>query len=336
MCAVRIITADRAGREASPSFRVLDSPDPVLDDAGVVVAVEAAGVNPADLLQVAGHYPAPPGAPAWPGLEIAGRIVATGPLTSGWRVGDRVAALLPGGGYAELAGVPASQLLAVPDHMTAVSAAAAPEALATGWSNLVDVGQMQADDVVLVHGATGGVGTLAAQLAVALGARVVAVAGGAERADRLRTLLHAVEGTHEPVVVDRTAEDFAEVCRRHGGADVVLDVVGAANLGRNVAALATGGRLVVIGLQRGRRGELDLGELLSRRGSIHGTTLRSRPAEEKDAIMSAVREHAWPLVTSGAITPVVHATFPFEAAHDAHDAVRRGSPFGKVVLVPSR
>ncbi|PFG36729.1 putative PIG3 family NAD(P)H quinone oxidoreductase [Flavimobilis soli] len=330
---MRIITADPPDSEARVPLVVRDSPDPGLLDDGVVVAVEAAGVNPADLLQVAGKYPPPPGAPSWPGLEVAGRIVATGPLVRGWEVGQRVAALLAGGGYAELAAVPASQLLPVPDALSDVAAAALPEALATAWSNLVDVGGMQQDDVVLVHGGTGGVGSVAAQLAVARGARVVAVAGGAERAERLRELLARVPGSHEAVVVDRTSEDFVSACQDLGGADVVLDVVGAANLGRNVESLATGGRLVVIGLPRGRKGELDLGALLAKRASVHGTTLRARPAEEKAAIMAAVREEAWPLVVDGTITPVVHATFPFEEAQQAHDTVRAGSPFGKVVLV---
>ena len=328
-----IITACPAQKEAGAILAVQDSPDPVLADGGVLVCVAAAGVNPADLLQVAGAYPPPPGAPSWPGLEVAGLIVATGPLVRGWAVGERVAALLPGGGYAELAAVSASQLLPVPDTLSDVAAAALPEGLATSWSNLVDVGGMQPDDVVLVHGATGGVGSLAAQLAVARGAKVVAVAGGTERAQRLRELLAAVPGAHEPIVVDRTTEDFVAACKGLGGADVVLDVVGAANLGRNVEALGTGGRLVVIGLQRGRKGELDLGALLAKRASVHGTTLRARPLDEKAAIMAAVREEVWPLVVDGTITPVVHATFPLEDAQQAHEAVRSGSPFGKVVLV---
>lgn len=330
---MRIITACPAQKEAEAILAVQDSPDPVLADDGVLVSVAAAGVNPADLLQVAGAYPPPPGAPSWPGLEVAGLIIAAGPLVRGWAVGQRVAALLAGGGYAELAAVSASQLLPVPDTLSDIAAAALPEGLATAWSNLVHVGGMHPDDVVLVHGATGGVGSLAAQLAVARGAKVVAVAGGAERAHRLRELLAAVPGAHEPVVVDRTTEDFVAACQALGGADVVLDVVGAANLGRNVDALATGGRLVVIGLMRGRKGELDLGALLAKRASVHGTTLRARPHGEKAAIMAAVREEVWPFVVDGTIRPVVHATFPLEDAQQAHETVRNGSPFGKVVLV---
>ena len=331
---MRIITADPPSGDRRPRLEVRSAPEPVLGDDEVVIAVEAAGVNPADLLQVAGRYPPPPGAPPWPGLEVAGTVVATGPLASGWTVGDRVAALLPGGGYADLVAAPATQLLDVPAGMSATSAAAVPEALATAWSNLVDVGGLRQDDVVLVHGATGGVGTLAAQLAVARGARVLAVAGGPERAVRLRALLAARPARHAPIVVDRTTEDFVAAARDLGGAAVILDVVGAANLARNVAALGTGGRLVVIGLSRGRTGELDLAALLERRASIHGTTLRARPAAEKDAIMAAVRAHAWPLVTDGTLTPVVHATFPLEEAQRAHDELAQGSPFGKVVLVP--
>lgn len=328
---VRIITALPGFAKAPAQIGSSSAPDPGVGPGDVLIRVGAAGVNPADALQLAGRYPPPPGAPAWPGLEVAGEVVALGKGVTGWQPGDRVAALLGGGGWAELVSVPAAQTLPVPPTMPDDVAAAFPEALATAWSNLVDVGRAGPGDVVLVHGATGGVGTVAAQLAAARGCRVVAVAGGADRAERLRGLLPRTDAVR---VVDRLSEDFVEVCAHLGGADVILDVVGAANLGRNVEALALGGRLVVIGTLKGRRGEIDLIELMNRRASLHGTTLRARPAHEKAAIVAAVREHAWPLVLDGTIAAHVHATRPFARAAQALELLGDGATFGKVVLVP--
>lgn len=310
-------------------LRLVDGPDPRPAGDEVVVAVAGSGVNRADLLQREGRYPPPPGAPDWPGLEVAGEVVAAGP-TAAWSVGDRVAALLDGGGYADLARVRSGLVLPAPDDVPLVDAAALPEACCTVWATLVTSAGLTAGETVLVHGGSGGIGTTAIQVAVALGARVVATAGGPERAARCLAL-----GAH--VVVDHRAEDFVAAVRAATdgrGADVVLDVVGGAYLGRNVAALATGGRLEVIGLQQGRRGELDLAGLMARRGRLHAATLRARPYAEKAAIVAAVREHVWPMVADGRVRPVVHERIPLADGARAHRLLESGQVFGKLVLVP--
>lgn len=294
----------------------------------VLIDVAAAGVNNADLLQRAGLYPPPPGAPSWPGLEVSGVVAAAGP-DSGWAPGDRVAALLDGGGYAQQVIAPGAQVLPVPDGVDLVDAAALPEAACTVWSTLTAAG-LAPGQWLLVHGGSGGVGSLAVQVGAALGAHVIATAGGPARTARCRSL-----GAR--VVVDHRAEDFvAAVADATGGrgVDVVLDVVGAAYLERNLAALAVGGRLAVIGLQKGRRAELDLGTLLSRRLTVLGTTLRSRPAAEKAGIVAAVRSEVWPLVTDGRVRPVVHQRLPLTDAARAHRMLAAGEVFGKLLLVP--
>ncbi|MCG7285169.1 NAD(P)H-quinone oxidoreductase [Cellulomonas sp. ACRRI] len=307
-------------------------PDPEPGPGEVLVRVAAAGVNRADLLQREGRYPPPPGAPAWPGLEVSGVVAGHGPGVdvAAWPLGARVAALLPGGGYATLAAVPAGLLLPVPEEVDLVDAAGLPEALLTSWTNVVDAGRLAPGEVLLVQGGSGGVGSVAVQLGAALGAHVVATAGGAGRAERCRDL-----GAR--TVVDHRAQDVAEAVRAATdghGADVVLDVLGAGGLATNLAALATGGRLVVIGTQRGARGELDLGLLMARRGSVIGTTLRGRPLAEKERIVADVREHAWPMLTDGRLRPVVHARLPLGRAADAHRLLDSGEVFGKVLLVP--
>lgn len=307
-------------------------PDPAPGPAEVLIDVAAAGVNRADLLQRQGNYPPPPGASDIPGLECSGVIVGLGPEVSGWQVGDRVAALLDGGGYAELAVAPAAQLLPVPDHIDLVDAAGLPEAVCTAWSNLVMVGSLASGEIVLIHGGSGGVGSVAIQLAAALGARVIITAGGAERVAGC-VALGAESG------IDHRAEDvgarIAEVTSGHG-ADVVLDVLGAGALTANVRALATGGRLVVIGLQQGRRAEIDLGMLMGKRASVHGTTLRSRPLAEKAAIVADVAAHAWPLLGPAdlRLRPVIHTRIPLAEAGRAHSLLDSGEVFGKVLLVP--
>nr|WP_261376395.1 NAD(P)H-quinone oxidoreductase [Isoptericola variabilis] len=300
-------------------------------DAGeVAIDVVAAGVNRADLLQRAGQYPPPPGAPEWPGLEVSGVVSGVGPGVSSWRVGDEVVALLEGGGYAERVVVRETQVLPAPDGVDLVDAAGLPEAVCTAWTNLVDTARLTAGEWVLVHGGSGGVGSVAVQLATALGAHVVATAGGPERAARC-VELGAVAG------LDHRRDDFVAGVRSASsghGADVVLDVVGAKYLPDNVRVLAPGGRLVVIGLQKGRRGELDLGALMSKRAQVTGTTLRSRSAEEKAAIVAAVREHVWPMVADGRVRPVVHARLPLAEAEAAQDLLASGEAFGKVLLLP--
>ena len=319
-----------AGPGGPEVLSVAEEPEPVPGPGDMVITVVAAGVNNADLLQRAGHYPPPPGAPPWPGLEVSGRVRALGPgAPPSWAVGDPVTALLDGGGYAEQVRVPCAQALPVPHGVDLVDAAALPEAACTVWSTFL-AAHLQPGEWVLVHGGSGGVGTLAVQIAAALGARVITTAGGPERARRCL-------GLGAEVAVDHRSEDFVQRVREvtgGRGVDVVLDVVGAAYLPRNVEALAVGGRLAVIGLQKGSRGELDLGMLLAKRATVLGTTLRSRPAAAKAAIVKDVREHVWPMVEQGRVRPVVHARLPLQDARRAHELVASGEPFGKVLLLP--
>ncbi|NES29865.1 zinc-binding dehydrogenase [Micromonospora terminaliae] len=303
-------------------------PDPEPGPGEVLVEVCSSAVNRADLLQRQGNYPPPPGAPAYPGLECAGVVAAVGPEVTGWSVGDEVCALLAGGGYAERVAVPAGQLLPVPAGVDLVDAAALPEVACTVWSNVVQLARLAEGETLLVHGGGSGIGTFAVQLGVALGATVVVTARAAKH-ERLRELGAA----H---TIDYAEQDFVEELRRvtdGRGADVILDIMGAAYLPGNVAALATGGRLVVIGMQGGRKGELDLGMLLAKRASVHATALRSRPLAEKAEIVRGVREQVWPLVESGKVRPVVHARAKMAEAADAHRLVETSDHVGKVLLV---
>lgn len=326
--AVRAVTVSEPG--GSDVLAVADLPTPTPGPGEVLVEIAAAGVNRADLLQRQGRYPPPPGAPETLGLECSGVVAEVGDGVTAWRRGDRVAALLDGGGYAQYAAVAATQVLPVPDHLDLVDAAGLPEAVCTAWSNLVMVGGLTAGDVVLVHGGSGGVGSIATQLAHALGARVAATAGGPERVARCLDL--GVD-----IGIDHRSEDVVAVLKEATGghgADVVLDVLGAGFLDRNLRALATGGRLVVIGLQQGRRAELDLGILLAKRASIHGTTLRARPPREKAAIVADVAARAWPMLDDGRLHPVIHTRLALADAARAHDLLDSGAVFGKVLLVP--
>ncbi|WP_433530480.1 NAD(P)H-quinone oxidoreductase [Micromonospora sp. CA-263727] len=302
-------------------------PDPEPGPGEVIVDVRATAVNRADLLQRQGHYPPPPGAPAYPGLECSGVVSAIAPDVTGVRVGDEVCALLAGGGYAERVAVPAGQLLPVPAGVDLVDAAALPEVACTVWSNVVQLARLAAGETLLVHGGGSGIGTFAVQLGTALGATVVATARAAKH-DRLREL-----GARH--LVDYREQDFVEEVRKvtdGRGADVVLDIMGASYLGCNVAALAADGRLVVIGMQGGRKGELDLGALLAKRGTVAATALRSRPLDQKAAIVRGVREQVWPLVEAGRIRPVVDRRLPITEAADAHRLVESNEHVGKVLL----
>ncbi|MCW2869644.1 NAD(P)H-quinone oxidoreductase [Actinacidiphila oryziradicis] len=303
-------------------------PDPVPGEGEVLVDVAASAVNRADLLQRQGYYDPPPGASPYPGLECSGRIAALGPGVTGWSVGDEVCALLAGGGYAERVVVPAGQLLPVPKGVDLISAAALPEVAATVWSNVFDVAHLRSGETLLVHGGASGIGTFATQLAKAFGARVAVTAGGPEKLARCREL-------GADIAINYREEDFVEAVRAAtdgAGADVVLDIIGAKYLERNVEVLAISGRLVVIGLQGGAKAELNLGKLLAKRALIAATSLRGRPVEEKAAILAAVREHVWPLVEAGAVRPVVDRVLPLRDAAQAHRVVEESGHFGKVVL----
>ncbi|MFJ2822837.1 NAD(P)H-quinone oxidoreductase [Streptomyces toxytricini] len=320
------ITIEQPG---GPEALVWDrAPDPVAGEGEVLVDIAASAVNRADLLQRQGFYDPPPGTSPHPGLECSGRIAAVGPGVSGWAVGDEVCALLTGGGYAERVAVPAGQLLPVPAGTDLATAAALPEAACTVWSNLFMVAHLRPGETVLVHGGASGIGTMAVQLAKAAGATVAVTAGGPEKLARCKEL-------GADVLIDYRTQDFvAEVkaATNGAGADVVLDIIGAKYLARNVDALAVSGRLVVIGLQGGVKAELNLGALLAKRAAVAGTTLRARPREEKAAIVAAVREHVWPLVEAGRVRPVVHTVLPMREAAEAHRLVESGAHVGKVLL----
>ncbi|MEO3821163.1 NAD(P)H-quinone oxidoreductase [Plantactinospora sp. B24E8] len=302
-------------------------PDPTPGPGEVVIDIRASAVNRADLLQRQGFYPPPAGASPYPGLECAGVVSALGPEVTGWELGQPVCALLSGGGYAERVAVPAGQLLPVPDGVDLADSAALPEVACTVWSNVVQLARLGIGETLLVHGGGSGIGTFAIQLGTALGATVL-VTARANKHERLRELGAAL-------AIDYTTEDFVEAAKRATdgrGADVILDIMGGSYLGRNVTALATGGRIVVIGLQGGRKGELNLAELLAKRGSVAATALRSRPAAEKAAIVRGVREEVWPLIESGAIRPIVHHRLPMSEAAEAHRLVDASDHFGKVLL----
>jgi putative PIG3 family NAD(P)H quinone oxidoreductase len=309
-------------------LRVTHVPDPSPGPGEVLVDVVASGVNRADLLQRQGHYPPPPGTSPVLGLECSGRIAALGAGVDGWQVGDEVAALLAGGGYAEQVVVPVGQLMPVPQGVGLVDAAALPEAVCTVWSNVVGVAGLAAGETLLVHGGGSGIGTMAIQLARLVGARTVVTCGSNRKVDACLTL-------GADIAVNYREQDFvAAVKEATGGrgADVVLDVIGARYLDQNLRSLATEGRLVVIGLQGGTRAELDLGRLLSRRLSVHGTTLRSRSTRDKAAIVKTVVEHVWPALQDRRVHPVVDRVLPWDQAAEAHRVLAEGENIGKVLL----
>lgn len=302
-------------------------PDPVPGPGDVLIDVHASAVNRADLLQRAGHYPPPPGASPYPGLECAGVVSEAGPDVAGVRVGDQVCALLAGGGYAERVAAPVGQLLPVPRGVGLAEAAALPEVACTVWANVVDLARLRAGETLLVHGGGGGIGTFAVQLAAALGVRVLTTARAAKHA--------ALRELGAEVTIDYTEADFVAATKdatNGRGADVILDVIGGPYLARNVAALAPDGRLAIIGLQGGRRAELDLRALLTTRGVVSATTLRARPPADKARIVRGVREDVWPLVESGAVRPVIDRSVPMAEAAQAHRVVEASEHLGKVLL----
>jgi putative PIG3 family NAD(P)H quinone oxidoreductase len=305
-----------------------ERPDPEPGPDEVVIDVRAAGVNPADLSQRRGNYPPPPGASDILGLECSGVVSAVGADVERWRIGDEVCALLSGGGYAERVAVPAAQVLPVPAGVDVETAAALPEAAATVWSNVFMLAGLHDRETLLAHGGAGGIGTMAIQLGKAFGARVAVTAGTQEKLARCAEL-------GADIGIDYKQQDFVEELRTATdghGADVILDVVGGPYLPRNVAALATSGRLVVIGLQGGTTGQLPLHKLWTKRGAVLATLLRSRPPGEKAAIIASVEEHVWPLVESGTVRPVVHEVVALDDVREAHRTLEAGTQVGKVLL----
>lgn len=311
-------------------LRIVEVEDPSPGAGEVLIDVVAAGVNRADVMQRLGHYPPPKGASPLPGLEVSGRIAAIGDGVEGWSIGDEVCALLDGGGYAEQVVAPAAQVLPVPSGVDLVEAAGLPEVACTVWSNVFMTAGLQPGEWLLVHGGSSGIGTMATQLATALGSHVAVTAGTQEKLDFCASL-------GADVLVNYKDADFVEEVRSGTGghgADVILDNLGAKYLPRNVDVLATNGRLVVIGLMGGRKGELDLGMLLAKRAAVIATSLRARPGAEKAAIVAAVREHVWPLIDSGQVRPIINSTHPLAEAADAHREMEASTHIGKILLTP--
>ncbi|WP_144760033.1 NAD(P)H-quinone oxidoreductase [Curtobacterium sp. 9128] len=312
------------------ALSLTDLPDPTPSDGEVLVEVAAAGVNNADLQQRQGNYPPPPGASDVLGLEVSGTVRALGDGVTGWAVGDRVCALLSGGGYATLVAVPATQLLPVPDGVDLVEAAALPEAACTVYSNLGMIAGLRPGQTLLVHGGTGGMGSHAVLWAKALGATVIATSGGERKVQASRDL-------GADLVIDHRTEDFVEraLAFTDGrGVDVVLDVVGPDYLARNLEVLAPNGHVAVIASGSGTEATLPFGLLMRKRATISGTTLRARPLAEKAAIVEAVRYNVWPFVADGRVRPVVDAVLPLADAGEAHRRMAAGEVIGKVLLQP--
>ncbi|MEV0065849.1 NAD(P)H-quinone oxidoreductase [Amycolatopsis sp. NPDC050768] len=301
-------------------------PDPSPGPGEVLLDVAAGAVNRADLLQRQGNYPPPPGSSETIGLECSGTIAELGEGVEGWQVGDEVCALLAGGGYAERVVVPAGQLLPVPGEVELLAAAGLPEVACTVWANVVMHAKLAEGQTLLVHGGAGGIGTHAIQVGKALGATVAVTAGSPERLERCRQL-------GADITINYKEQDFVEVLRAEAkGADVILDNMGAKYLQRNVDALRTDGRLVIIGMQGGIKGELNIGSLLGKRASVFAAGLRFRPLDQKAAIVADVRERLWPLVENGSVKPIIGQVVPMAEAASAHRMLEDGDVFGKILL----
>jgi NADPH:quinone reductase len=323
------MTAIGISRPGGPEvLQAVERPIPEPATGEVLVRVEAAGVNRPDVMQRLGKYPPPPGASDIPGLEIAGTIVAVAPDVSRWQAGDRICALVAGGGYAEYCAAPAVQCLPIPQGMEAVAAGAIPETFFTVWTNVFERGRLAAGERLLVHGGASGIGTTALQLARAFGAVVFATAGSDGKCDACRSLGAAV-------AINYRTQDFLDVVRAEtsgAGVDVILDIVGGGYLARNLGCLATNGRLVQIGLMGGATAEINLRPVLDRRLTITGSTLRARSVAEKGALAREVETHVWPLLAAGRVAPIIDRVFPLRAAAEAHRRLESGEHVGKIVL----
>jgi putative PIG3 family NAD(P)H quinone oxidoreductase len=305
-------------------------PDPTPGPGEVIVDIASAGVNRADLLQRQGHYPPPPGASEILGLECAGTITNVGAALPLDRIGERVCAILGGGGYAQKVAVPVGQLMAIPPGVSIVDAGGLAEVACTVWSNLDMVANLSEGEWLLIHGGGSGVGTMAIQIGRALGARIAVTAGSQAKLDRCEAL-------GAEVLINYHDQDFVEVMKDATGgrgANVILDNMGASYLARNVDALARDGRLVTIGMQGGTKAELDMGALLRKNASVHATSLRGRPESEKAAICAQVERTVWPWIHAGVVVPVIDRVMPMDAAAEAHELLADGAVTGKIVLTP--
>jgi putative PIG3 family NAD(P)H quinone oxidoreductase len=321
---MRAVTAPTPG--GVDALQVVDRPMPEPAPGEVLIRVSAAGVNRADLLQRQGHYDPPPGSTDVLGLECSGDIVSVGEGVTDLQPGQHVCALLTGGGYAEYVAVPAGQVAIAPGGVSLVDAGGLMEVAATVWSNVFMIGKLRHGETLLVHGGGSGIGTMAIQLGKAFGARVVVTVGSEEKAAFCREL-------GADLTINYREHDFVDVMKAEGlKADVILDIMGAKYLAANVKALATSGRLVIIGLQGGIKAELNLGLLLSKRAAVMATSLRARPVSEKSAIVSAMVAQVWPLLADGTVRPIVHATYPLEDVRSAHQELEDSTHTGKVLL----
>ena len=312
-------------RPGSPEvLKPATRPIPPVGHGQILIRVAWAGVNRPDALQRAGHYAPPAGASDLPGLECAGTVVGIGPGVSRWKVGDRVCALLPGGGYAEYAACPADHALPIPAGLGLREAAALPETAFTVWSNIVTRGGLQAGERFLVHGGSSGIGTMAIQVARALGARVWATAGSPEKCDACTRL-----GAQ---AINYRDADFVEILTQAGGADLILDMVGGAYIARNLRALADDGRLVMIAFLGGAKADINFAQIMMRRLTVTGSTLRPQSDAAKARIAHELCRELWPLVETGAVRPLIDSTYPLARASEAHDRMEGGAHIGKILL----
>ena len=314
--------AVEGGKGPPEALRLAEMPTPEPKPGEILIAVRAAGVNRPDLLQRQGNYPPPPGAPDVLGLEVAGEVVAG---AGRWKAGDRVCALLGGGGYAQYAACDARHALPIPAGLDLLQAAALPETVFTVYANVFEHGALKAGETLLVHGATSGIGVTAIQMAKAAGARVIATGRGADKAAAARVL-------GADVAIDASAEDFAEVCLREGGVDVVLDMVGRDYFGRNLDTLKTGGRIVFIAALGGAEVTVPLIRIMQKRAVLTGSTLRPRDADEKARLAAEVERVVWPWIAQGKLRPQIDAVFPLAEAGKAHAHLEDGAHVGKVML----
>lgn len=323
---MRVVTITHPGGPDVLAVTELEDPTPGRGE--VVLQVAAAGVNRADIAQRLGFYPPPAGAPDWPGLEVSGTITALGDDVTSAAIGDRVVALLTGGGYADQVSVDEGLLLPLPRNVDPIEAAGLPEAVATVWSNVFLDAAWQPGETLLIHGGTSGIGHIAIQLAVAMGATVYATAGSAQKT----ALCEQLGASH---AINYHEKDFVSEIQRVNdgrGVDVILDLVGGSYIPRNVQALAVNGRAMVIANQDRGDAKLDVGLLMTKRAMIRGTTLRARPLDERRNIIASVRRHVWPLVEQGSIQPVIDSTYPFKHASVAHQRMETGHHSGKIIL----